>query len=126
MKLWKKRSYGILYLAFHGFRGGISLDDGTSVNLKQLASLIGHSFNGRTVHFGSCETLNTRRKDIENFLANTGVSLVTGYVKEINWAESAALDLLLFDWLQRGEDMKKFQSKYRELIKINGLRVFPL
>jgi len=58
----------------------------------------------------------------------TGVSMVMGYRKDVNWSEATALDFLILDWLQRYKDMRRmwsrFRKNYKDLISITGLRAF--
>jgi len=49
----------------------------------------------------------------------TGVSMVLGYKKDVDWIESTVTDLLFLDWLQSYKNMKslwkRFRERYREL-----------
>ena len=45
---------------------------------------------------------------IFDFLSETEVLMVIGYKIYVDWIESAAIDLLLLDWLQYYKDMHKF------------------
>lgn len=80
------------------------------------------------VHFGSCETIDIEKYRISNFIAVTEVSMVVGYKRDVDWIDSAAMDLLLLDWLQEYKNMhqlwKRIKMNYKDLITITGLKAF--
>jgi bacteriorhodopsin len=63
-----------------------------------------------------------------NFLSLTGISMVMGYDRYVDWLISTAMDLLLLNHLQFYRDLKKFwktfRRTYRGMAKIIGIRVF--
>ena len=122
-----KRNYGILYLAFHGSPGAVYLHGNTAVTLAELAEMMGEKFGDWVVHFGSCRTLGSSRQ-MADFVEQTGVALATGYTKNVDWAESAALDLLLFQKLQSHQSLKvawrNVENNYGDLVEITGLRAY--
>lgn len=126
-KFRKKRGYGILYLACHGRPGEIVLDD-SSIDIEELAEILKDGFTNWVVHFGSCATIDVERARLSRFIAATQVSMVLGYKTDVDWIDSAALDLLLFDQLQEYRDMHRFWShfktRYRDLVSATGLRAF--
>lgn len=69
-----------------------------------------------------------KKERISNFMKETGVSIVIGYDKYIDWLVSSALDLLLLDYLQLYKNMGAFCSffrkTYQEIIPIAGLKVY--
>ena len=121
------RGYGILYLAFHGYPGGIHLPK-MAINLEILAKLMRKRFRNWIVFFGSCQTLSVRKDRIARFMSSTGVKMVIGYKMEVDWLDSSALDLLVLDWLQLYKNMPKFWARfrkiYKDLVRITGLRAF--
>lgn len=123
----KKKRYGILYLAFHGRPGRIFLD-GTSVDIETLAKLLGKRFHNWVIYFGCCLTLDVKKERISNFMKETGVSIVIGYDRYIDWLTSTATDLLLLERLQFYRDMRKFwktfKRNYRGIAGIIGLKAF--
>jgi len=125
--LKRKKGYGILYLAFHGSLGKIILAE-SPIDIETLATFMGKGFKDWIVHFGSCGTIDVGKDRIKNFIKATDVSMVLGYKKEVDWIDSAALDLLILDWLQEYKDMLKFwkmlKSDYKDLILITGLKAF--
>lgn len=126
-KLRRKRGYGILYLACHGRPGEIVLDE-SSVDMEELAALMGDGFINWVIHFGTCATINVEGARISRFIAATQVSMVLGYKTDVDWIDSAAIDLVLFDRLQEYRDMHRFwahfKGRYRDLVSVTGLRAF--
>ena len=114
----------MLYLAFHGAPGLIALD-GDELSLEQLAHVMGTGFKGRVLHFGSCGTIKVNAERMATFLEQTGVAMVIGYQNNIDWVESASLDLLLFQWLQRYVRLDSlwtaFEKRYSGLVKLTGM-----
>jgi hypothetical protein len=127
-KFKRRRGYGILYLSFHGRPGELVLDGRASVEIEKLAQYMGDGFANWVVHFGSCATINVPQARISRFIATTGVSMVLGYKKDVDWIDSAAIDLILFDRLQEYTHMhrfwEQFKPRYRDLIGVTGLRAF--
>ncbi|MGH7334695.1 MAG: DUF6642 family protein [Candidatus Rokuibacteriota bacterium] len=126
-KLKHRRGYGILYLSCHGKPGQLILDQ-AAVDVEKLAGLMGEGFVNWVVHFGSCATLNIEQARISRFIAGTRVAMVLGYRKDVDWIDSAAVDLLLFDRLQQYRSMHRFwehfKARYHDLIMLTGLRAF--
>ncbi len=123
----RMRGYRILCLAFHGYPGGVRLPD-IEIDLETLASFMGKRFRNWIVFFDSCQTMKVGKDRILDFMSKTGVNMVIGYRKEVNWLESAALDLLILNWLQYYKDMRKcwnrFRRAYRDMVEISGLDVY--
>jgi hypothetical protein len=126
-KLKNRRGYGILYLSCHGRPGELVLDQ-TSVDVEKLSQYMGNGFANWIVHFGSCATINIPQARISRFIRDTEVSMVVGYKTDVEWIDSAAVDLLLFDRLQQYRDMHSFwthfKRRYRDMIAATGLRAF--
>ncbi len=125
--LGKRKHYGILYLAFHGSPGEIYLADDTSISLEVLSDYMGERFQKRIIHFGSCRTVDVSEKRLRSFVETTQVTLVLGYSKDVDWIESSAMDLLIFQSLQQYVDMsawwRNMQKSYPDLIARTGLQV---
>ncbi|MFO7169122.1 MAG: hypothetical protein DIU80_013955 [Chloroflexota bacterium] len=125
--LAKRRSYGILYLAFHGGPGELYLADDTSISLETLSEYMGERFSGRIIHFGCCSTLRVSAQRLADFVESTGVNMILGYTKDIDWIESSAMDLLVFQMLQQYVDLhacwRALQKNYPDLIARTGLSV---
>lgn len=122
------RSDGILYVALHGDPGAIYLADGTELSLEQFAEHLGERFAGWVLHFGSCSTLDVRPARLEAFCAATGVPLLLGYRKAVDWIESSAMDMLVFQALQQYVDLRAcwrfLQRQYPSLIDCTGLAAY--
>ncbi|MFH1437613.1 MAG: DUF6642 family protein [Pseudomonadota bacterium] len=122
-----RSTYGIVYLAFHG-KPGVILLDGDSVSLESLAMYMEGGFRDRVIHFGSCSTIDVEKARVRRFIEATGVAMVLGHRRDVNWIEGTALDLLIMDRLQYYKDMRKFwksfRARYRNLVPATGLRAF--
>jgi hypothetical protein len=126
----KKKSYGILMLAFHGEPGIIELaGEKSHVSLESLITMMGRRFAGWVVHFGSCGTVQIDEDRLERFIAATGVAMVMGYTKQVDWTEGVAMDLVLLRWLQGYKNLSAFQKhmkkRYAALIKFTGFHTYP-
>lgn len=89
---------------------------------------MGKGFTNWIIYFGSCATINVEEGRILNFMKSTGVLMVMGYDRSIDWLSSTALDLFLPDCLQFYRDMRKFwnffQRNYHGMTEIVGLKAF--
>jgi hypothetical protein len=125
--LSKRRSYGILYLAFHGAPGQLYLADDTSVSLEGLQDYMATRFSDWIIHFGCCSTLRVASERLQSFVATTQVKMILGYTKDIDWIESSAMDLLIFQALQQYIDLhacwRYLQKSYPDLVARTGLNV---
>jgi hypothetical protein len=124
------RSYGLLYLAFHGDdSGAVTLADGTPVEPDELGDMLAGRLDGWFVHFGSCSVA-LAHDELRRFMRKSGAALVTGYTKDVYWIDSAAMDLLVLDWAQEYKQprsfVKKLKGTYRGLADETGFDgVFP-
>lgn len=105
----KYGNYQIIYLAFHGFRGGISLSDNETITLDEFADRYEGELENKMIHFGSCSTLKAHEDDIYSFLEKTGALSVTGYQKNIDFISSTLVDVLFFELCQRFKQMKAIE-----------------
>lgn len=125
--LGKRRSYGILYLAFHGAPGELYLADDSALSLEALQEQMGTRFAGRILHLGACSTMRVPADRLEAFVAATGLTMLLGYTRDVDWIESSAMDLLLFQALQQYVDLnacwRALQKSYPDLIARTGLHV---
>ncbi len=128
--LCRKKSYGILVLAFHGDPGKIELGGDVFVSLESLATMMGTLFAGWVIHFASCSTVDVEAARLARFVSETKVAMITGFTKEVDWTEGAVMDLLLLRWLQYYRDMnalwKHLQKNYSGLIETTGMKAFPV
>jgi hypothetical protein len=110
---WLKRQYvryAVGYFAFHGVRGTIRLgrDD---LTLDDLADIIGPNAEGRTLYFGSCETLAASDEDLQAFCRKTRARAVVGYTRYVDWLETAAFDFILLPQLLHSAYVKPIFSR---------------
>jgi hypothetical protein len=122
-----RNGYSILYLAFHGYPGGIHMP-GVRVEIETIAEFMGKRFSNWVVHFGSCSTLKIEKRRIFDFMKETNILMAIGYKKSVVWEESAAVDLLLFSSIQHYRNMRRFWSgfkkAYRPLVRLTGMEAF--
>lgn len=106
------KNYKILYIAFHGKSNRIYTGkDYTS--LKEFGEVLESSLDGKIIHFGSCSTLKTSNKRIQEFLETTNADSISGYSKTIDFIDSTALDLLYFKLLQNYKHCLKAQRELK-------------
>lgn len=108
LRKWAQRQadrFPILYLATHGDSGEITFGDWrrsrNHVTLDQIAEQLEDRCHGRIVHFGACEVLATRSRDIRRFLNKTGLLAVSGYQSQVEWFDGTILDATIFASMQR-------------------------
>jgi hypothetical protein len=125
--LGKRRSYDILYLAFHGAPGQFYLADDTAVSLEALQDYMATRFSDWIIHFGCCSTIRVASERLQDFVATTQVKMIMGYTKDVDWIESSAMDLLIFQALQQYVDLhacwRHLQKSYPDLVARTGLNV---
>jgi len=84
-------------------------------------------FTDWIIHFGCCSTIRVEPDRLQQFVATTQVKMVMGYTKNIDWIESAAMDMLIFQALQQYVDLhacwRYLQKSYPDLIARTGLNV---
>jgi hypothetical protein len=100
---WRQKSYAayrILYLAFHGYEGRLSIYGSKEMSLDDLAGLLERQCYGRVIYLGACSVLRLGSAGISAFLNRTGAQAVCGYTKDVDWTASTALDLLVMSTLQ--------------------------
>jgi hypothetical protein len=122
------RKDGILYIALHGGPGQIYLADETTLELEDLAERLGDRFAGWVLHFGSCSTLDADPERLAAFCEATGIPLLLGYTRTVDWIESSAMDMLIFQALQQYVDLRAcwrfLEKRYASLIDCTGLTSF--
>jgi hypothetical protein len=92
------------YLAFHGEAGGLRV--GRSwISLDDLADTIDGRGAGRVLYFGACGTMAAPRSDLAEFVRRTKLRAVCGYLREVDWIESAAFEVILIEALTRYKRM---------------------
>jgi hypothetical protein len=112
------RSFGTVYLAFHGSAEGLDAG-GHLYSLDALADHLG-PLPGGVVHLGSCFVLKNNEAAGRRFLKRTGASLISGYQRDVEWLDSAALDSAWLGYLadpgRIGDIERRFRKRYASLI----------
>ncbi|MGZ4035859.1 MAG: DUF6642 family protein [Bacteroidia bacterium] len=132
---WKTKTinekFPILYLTFHGEKGCIYLSHKVKYSLDQLSDFLEGKCFGKVIYFGSCSTLNVDKRLIKSFLEKTGAIATIGYKTDIDWIQSTACDLFVFEALQNDkldtQGITKIHNQiineYGNLHKILDLRI---
>jgi hypothetical protein len=109
--------YPILYLGVHGAPGAIQIGS-DKIPLRDLYEFAGKG-RGRVVHFGSCETLQTSKKELCSFVNRTRLAAICGFEKEVDWLHSCALEILILDLLSKRQisprGMQAFQKQLKSM-----------
>jgi hypothetical protein len=105
---WTRQSYArypVLYLAFHGDPGSISVGDkrrkGSIITLDLLGELLENKCKGRIIFFAACATLDIHGNRLNHFLRRTGALAVCGYRSYVEWLRATAFELLVFAAIQQ-------------------------
>jgi hypothetical protein len=125
---WGQKQYDHLslgYFGFHGDPGALWLGR-TCVELEELADVLAKRCQNRIVYFGSCAVFRGKATAAEYFLKTTGARAVIGYTKYVDWVESSAFDLLLFDALTRYQRLRAAENwlnkTYPDIVGRLGVR----
>lgn len=118
------RTYGLGYLALHGAPGTV-FTGRRQVNLYRLGEELSDiDLSHKTLHFGSCSVLQLRGKERQELRRTLGVKVLTGFTEDVDWFESMAFEVLLFDVLtyyRRPDFAERYiRSNYRELSRRLG------
>nr|WP_255498811.1 DUF6642 family protein [Dysgonomonas sp. ZJ709] len=108
------KNYTILYLAFHGRTNRIIVGNGY-ITLKEIATALEGKLANKIVHFGSCSTLRTSEKNIQNFITTTNCQFISGYRKDVDYIEACAFELVYFDLLQRYKSVRRIDTEFFRL-----------
>ena len=123
--------YNVLYLAFHYGESGLWISDSPDgeVSLDILGGLLADELDGCFVHFGSCSVMQAPTARLKRFLEQTGARAASGYSEEVDWLDSAAMDLLALGvvarYKQLGTAIKRLESEaqYHSLRKALGFKI---
>jgi len=134
------RGYPILYIACHGETRRLALRRKRSnghrnggINLEELAIPLHQRGGGKLVLFSACSLMKANEAALQRFVAETGVSAIMGYKRDVGWIESAQLELGLLAWLARrrvsngkqlGAALAELRST-RDLIRELEFRIVP-
>lgn len=118
----------ILYLAFHGQTKVISLPSGDIVDLQELGEMCTKFQPGKFIHFGSCRTLNTSDKYIQELKEKSHARYVSGYTTTTDFIDGSFLDAAYFSLILRTD--RKFatlenqmRTKYGALCDQLGFKI---
>ena len=118
------RPYAVGYFAMHGTPSKLSLSGRHSVTLHHIAQQLDGRCAGRRLYFGSCSVMNAPDHALRDFLKVTRAELVCGYTKEVDWVESAALDVgLLADLAEGTQRTLLAKAHWRALTEKLGFRI---
>lgn len=117
-------NYNIGYVALHGSPGAVHIGRST-VNLFELGeSLPRKSLRPKVLHFGSCSVMDLSPSERRDLRASMGVKVLTGFTEDVEWFESMAFELLLFDtftWYKRSDAAEAYIKKnHRQMAKRLG------
>jgi hypothetical protein len=127
-KLGEHSSYQLVYLAFHGSSSMVHLrdepaKDDASTSLRELARLMGQHYEGRVVHFATCATI-SHEPTVRSFMDETGLAMVSGFTRSVDWLQGASLEMLYFGLWQEFHSVvkfdKRFKTEYPDLVRYLG------
>ncbi len=121
------RTYSLGYLGFHGSAGALDFGH-RKLTLDALGRHLAGKCSGKTLYFGSCSVLDVPKRKIEAFRGIVRARCVAGYTRHIDWYESAAFDLLLFEALTRYQRIDAVDNwlrrQYPGLVRQLGFKMF--
>ncbi|MYB38880.1 MAG: hypothetical protein F4Y26_16150 [Gammaproteobacteria bacterium] len=124
--------YPVLILSYHGLQGSILLQEQSGqfdwddedeldafadsiVTLDEIGEVLAGKCKNRVVHFSSCSSLDVAHDEINEFIDMTGASAVSGYMKDLPWSHSLALDLLFIEGIQTATNINLTPKKMSEI-----------
>ena len=97
-------AYDIVYLCFHGMKGGIAFADESDYSLVEFAEDYKDIFKGRTVIFDCCSTLGFSREDALYFKRKTGARVLVGYTRDVKFVPSFVFEFWLLNAMRMNPD----------------------
>jgi len=120
LKKWKTKKYAhypILYLAFHGLKNGILIED-KLLTLDELGELLKGKCKNRIIVFASCNTVSADKRKLKEFLHKTDALAICGYKLIVPWISSTAFELILLASMQENVfDGRGIEAIQRKIIK---------
>jgi len=102
-RLRQATTYRVIYISTHGKQGNLWFYPNETMSLDDLAKIMGEdSFQGRYLHLGGCRIMGAPRQ-VENLITDTGVRLVSGYTKNMDWVKSASFELSSLHMLAKND-----------------------
>ena len=124
----KYGTYQIIYLAFHGFRGGIQISPDETITLEELAVEFEGKLGSKIIHFGTCSTLKAHEDSIYSFLDKTNALAISGYQRNVEFISSTVVDVLYFEMCQRYKTIagieRNMKKHYRQLCEDLEFKIF--
>src|SRR4051794_22995333 len=116
--------YYVLYLAFHGSESGLWLSDQTdgAVTFDYLGGVLAGKLEGCVVHFGSCSAMAAEQRTLMRFLEQTGARAITGYSSDVDWVDSALMDLAVMGTLSKYRQLGTALTRLEQAPQYKGLR----
>jgi hypothetical protein len=103
----RHKDYPILYLAFHGTRGGIDLfqENGRRlrVSTDKLFEYLSGKCHKRVIHFGACRVLDLHGHTLNRYLRDSGAAAISGYSKDVDWVDSSVFEMFYLAQLQHNQ-----------------------
>ena len=106
------KDFTIVYLCFHGSKEKISFADRGKYGDVGNYSILDFAkdnqgiFEGKIVHFGSCNTLKIKEEDIRDFKKMTRAIMVSGYEKSVDMTESFIFEAWLLNTLYNNSSIR--------------------
>lgn len=120
--------YQIIYLAFHGFKGGIQISEYEDITLSELGDFFEGRLKDKMIHFGSCSTLKSHEDEFYNFLEKTEALSISGYQKDIDFISSTVVDTLFFELCQNFKSIKAIDNNmyanYKQLCEQLEFKIY--
>nr|WP_308212652.1 DUF6642 family protein [Nocardia zapadnayensis] len=123
----KQDKYNIAYLACHGSSGVIELS-GDSISLDELAGRLPKAgiLESKLLHLSACSVLHDEDA-CKALLDTSGAQAITGFTKDVDWLESLAFELLMFNafagYQRLGNFVRSMNKNYGELSERLGFTV---
>ena len=121
LRKWKTKKYSqypILYLAFHGMKNGLLIED-KLITLEEFGELLKGKCKNRIIVFASCNTMSVDKKTLQDFMKKTQALAICGYKLIVQWISSTAFELMLLSLMQDNV----FDGRGIEAIKNKIVRV---
>lgn len=116
-----KKKYPILYLAFHGKKGKICLNNKVEYSILKMSEQLAGKCTNAIIILGSCSTMDVNGHKLRKFLHDTDACAILGYRADVDWIQSTAFELLMLTTLQEnrfdGRGIPAIQKKLSCLSK---------
>jgi hypothetical protein len=115
------KDYPILYLAFHGEPGQLSISRKENYLILDFGEFLDGKCKGKIILLGSCSVLDMDKRFLKRFLNDSGALAVMGYTNSVDWMRSSAFEMLLLLVLQEnvfnGHGIKSITEKCSQLAR---------